>query len=427
MGEVVSLGNLLSAVATRGGDGLPQLKALRERSRAAFVAHGLPTRRMEAWKYSDLTQALNEPARLPGPVHAPVDVPGALLVSLENGALHMPASDFGQISAFSLPQALTGAMPCPAELIGTVNPQQDHPILNLNTALMKDGLVLQVPRGAVGPLHLRFDWLTESQAHLPAGDHLRILIEIEDGAEFTLIESHNGAPSFATIVSEFKLGQGARLNHLRLERLGNAARQSALTLAEIGAAARYRAFYLSEGGHFARHEALLKIAGEEGEAMLDGAYLVGDRCHCDNTTVMTHTAPNTSSRQSFRGVLAGRSRGIFQGCVQVTPEAQRTDAYQMSRALLLSHDAEIATKPELEIFADDVKCSHGATAGELDAMALFFLRSRGIPEAEARTLLIRAFLFESLDSIEDKALRDIAAAVTDEWLLRHAGDVAHVD
>jgi len=426
MGETVSFGSLLPAVAKKSADIMPRFATLRSRSRASFLARGLPTRRMEAWKYSDLSQALNEPARLPGPARAPLNVAGALLVSFENGALHIPTSDLGSIGTFPLRQALTGVVPCPAELIGTINPQRDHPILNLNTALMKDGLLLTVPRGAVGPLHLRFDWPAESQARLSAGGHLRILIEIEGGAEFTLIESHGGAPSFATIVSEFKLGQGAQLNHLRVERLSQAARQSALTLAEIGAAARYRGFYFSEGSHFARHEALLKITGEDGQAILDGAYLVGDNCHYDNTTVITHAAPNTSSRQSFRAVLAGRSRGVFQGCVQVTPQAQRTDAYQMSRALLLSHEAEIATKPELEIFADDVKCSHGATAGELDAAALFFLRSRGIPEAEARTLLIKAFLFESLDSIEDKALREIAARVTDEWLTCHAGDIAYV-
>jgi Fe-S cluster assembly protein SufD len=424
MSDIVSLRSLLFEAA-KFDNGKQGLGALRNQARAEFVAHGLPTRRLETWKYSDLSQALNETTR---PAEAPRDalaIPGAALARFENGVLDAN-SGFHQIGALSLMPVLAGAAPGLAAQIGTVNPLKDHPIVNLNTAVMSDGLVLHVGKGISGPLHVNFRWRPEDGSRVPEGGHLRLFVELERGAEFTLIETHDGAPSFATIVSEFRLADGVRLNHLRIDRLGQAARQSAVTLAEVGTGASYRAFYLSEGGHFARHEAQLKLVGEEAQANIDGAYLVGNGRHCDNTTVMAHAAPSTSSRQSFRGVLAGRSRGVFQGCVRVAQVAQRTDAYQMSRALLLSREAEIATKPELEIFADDVKCSHGATAGELDPAALFFLRARGIPESEARALLVRAFLFEAFDAIENTDLRDLVSGCADTWLEQHANEVNHV-
>jgi Fe-S cluster assembly protein SufD len=200
-----------------------------------------------------------------------------------------------------------------------------------------------------------------------------------------------------------------------------------VTSAAIAAGAQYQGFYLSEGAHFARHEALLELAGEAAEAAIDGAYLVSDTRHCDNTTVIVHAARQTVSRQAFRGVLSGKARGVYQGCVKVRREAQQTDAKQMSRTLLLSRKAEMVTKPELEIFADDVQCSHGATTGELDEAALFFLRARGIPEAEARAMLIEAFLGEALATIGSEALRASATAVVQDWLSAHAGDVRHVE
>jgi Fe-S cluster assembly protein SufD len=424
MSDVVSLTSLLAGATKLNSDN-PGLGALRDQARAEFVAHGLPTRRLETWRYSDLSQALNETPRTADALHDPLEIPNAANARFKNGLVDVDSA-FHEIGGLSLMPVLAGASPGLAAQIGTVNPLPDHPVVTLNTAVMSDGLVLKIGKGIATPLYANFIWTSEDGVRVPEGGHLRLFIEIEKGAEFTLIETHEGNPSFATIVSEFRLGEGAKLTHMRIDRLGQAARQSAVTLAEIGAAASYRAFYFSEGGHFARHEAQIRLVGEEAQANIDGAYLVADKRHCDNTTVMAHDAPNTSSRQSFRGVLSGHSRGVFQGCVKVAQAAQRTDAYQMSRALLLSRAAEIATKPELEIFADDVKCSHGATAGELDPAALFFLRARGIPEAAARALLVRAFLFEAFDAIDDTDLRERVSGCTDAWLERHAKDITHV-
>lgn len=432
MGKVVSLDNLLASMAARrqdaSHDAAPWLGALLEQASEKFAQSGLPNRRVEEWRYSDLAKALHETVKPDSEVDAPPEFAGACVAAFENGVLVDSASSYCAMGAQSLRKVLGEKDASVASFIGKVNPQHDHPIINLNTALMEEGLVLHVPKDVTlaTPLHLRFNW-SDVEAQGADGRHLRILIVLEEGAQATIFESHDGAPSFATIVAEFSLAANSRLTHVRLENFGAAARQTAATVAELGEKALYRGFYFSQGGHFARHEALLKLAGEECEAQMDGATLVADRRHCDNTTVVLHAAPNSASKQTFRGVLAGAGRGVYQGCVKVAQAAQKTDARQLSRALLLSHRAEIVTKPELEIFADDVKCSHGATAGELDSNALFFLRARGIPEVDARAMLVEAFLGEALDTIENEGLRALASDRTHRWLARHAGEASHVE
>jgi Fe-S cluster assembly protein SufD len=428
MGKVVSLDNLLASMEARRVDAAPWLGALLEQAGEKFAHLGLPNRRVEAWRYSDLAKALHETVKPDSETDAPPEFSGACVAAFENGVLVDAASSYCAMGAQSLRKVLAEKDAPAASHIGKVNPQQDHAIINLNTALMEEGIVLHVPRGVTlaTPLHLRFNW-TNAEAQGSDGRHLRILVVLEEGAQATIFETHDGAPDFATIVSEFSLAAEAKLTHVRLENFGASARQTAATVADIGEKALYRGFYLSQGGHFARHEALLKLSGAESEAQMDGATLVADRRHCDNTTVVHHASPNTASKQTFRSVLAGAGRAVYQGCVKVAQAAQKTDAKQLSRAMLLSHRAEIVTKPELEIFADDVKCSHGATAGELDANALFFLRARGIPEAEARAMLVEAFLGEALDAIDNEGLRALASERTHKWLARHAGEASHVE
>ncbi len=428
MGKVVSLDNLLASMEARRVDAAPWLGALLEQASETFAHLGLPNRRVEAWRYSDLAKALHETVKPDFELDAPPEFVGACVAAFENGVLDDSLSSYCAMGAKSLRKLLGEKDSGVADFIGKINPQQDHAIINLNTALMEEGIVLHVPKGVTlaTPLHLRFNW-TDVEAQGADGRHLRILVVLEEDAQATIFETHDGAPDFATIVSEFSLAPGSKLTHVRLENFSASARQTAATVADIGEKALYRGFYLSQGGHFARHEALLKLSGEESEAQMDGATLVADRRHCDNTTVVHHASPNTSSRQTFRSVLAGAGRVVYQGCVKVAQAAQKTDAKQLSRAMLLSHRAEIVTKPELEIFADDVKCSHGATAGELDANALFFLRARGIPEAEARAMLVEAFLGEALDAIDNEGLRALASERTHKWLARHAGEASHVE
>lgn len=426
MSEIASFNDFLERMAGIGDVSVPWLEALREEARTLFAGSGLPTRRVEAWKYSDLSRALALAAKDSGSARPIPSPPGAHAILFENGVLAEGKSALAETGAVPLRNVLADPQTPFAKLIGHVHTQKDHAILNLNTALMEDGLILHVrPHTALSaPLFVRHDWEGEG-ARAPEGRHLRLLIILDEGAEATLVEAHSGSPGFSTVVTEAALASGARLNHIRFERFGAAARQSAVTLAEVQSAASYKGFYLSEGGLFCRHEALLQLSGKDAQAELGGIFLTADGRHCDNTIVITHAGPDTASRQTFRGALSGDSRGVFQGCVRVLPEAQGTDARQLSRALLLSRQSEAAIKPELEILADNVKCSHGATAGELDPAALFYLRARGIPETEARALLIEAFLAEVIAALESEALRACAEAFVSDWLSGQASEIAH--
>jgi Fe-S cluster assembly protein SufD len=425
MGEVVSIARIPQPGALRS-EVAPWASALRDQGLAAFDAVGLPHRRIEAWRYSNLAQAMAEKPRPASAARAAAEIPGAYVVDFVDGRLAgvLPPPPAG-VETHPLAAVLADpASPFTSLLQGA---EAGHPIVALNASCLQEGVVLRVRQGAhvAAPLHLRFRWSEEAAAAQLAG-HVRILIALEEGAQATLFETHLGAPAFATVVTDLSLAAESRLAHVRLETLDGSARQTAVTTADLARAARYQGVYYSEGAHFARHEALLTLSGEDAQASLDGAYLLDGARHCDNTTVVTHAAPRTASRQTFRGVLAGKARGVYQGCVKVRREAQATDARQLSRALLLSRGAELATKPELEIFADDVKCSHGATAGELDEAALFFLRARGIPETEARAMLIEAFLAEALAMIESDALRAPAEAATQAWLAGYSDPANHV-
>ena len=428
MSEITSLNRLLEAMAGRAGETVPWLGALQEEARTVFAGSGLPTRRIESWRYSDLARALSRPPKDASEARPAPVLEGAHTALFENGVLNEAKSAFADNLAIPMRKVLADPATPYANQIGHVHRQNNHALLNLNTALMEDGLVLHVPAYTTltAPFHVLYEWIGE-EARAPEGRHLRMLVLLGEGAKATLVESHQGTPGFASIVTEIHLAAGAALSHLRFEQLGSAATQSAITLGELAEAAFYNGFYLSEGGWFSRHEALLELAGEHAKAELSGIYLVADGRHCDNTTVLTHAGPNTASSQAFRGVLSGDSRGVYQGCVRVHPEAQRTDARQMSRAVLLSRQAEIAIKPELEILADNVKCSHGATSGELDNAALFFLRARGIPEAQARALLVEAFLSEIIETIEAEPIRESAAASVSDWLAVHASEISHAE
>ena len=425
MGDVLSPERLLTAPPQPGTAAAAWVAPLRQAGAATFVATGVPTRRHEAWKYSDLAQALGKtPVVVDSVGPVPIELQDAYLAAFVDGRFDAEASTLPS-SVVALGAVLADPTSPFAERIGQINPteQQCHPLLALNAARMGDGLVLHLADGETldKPLHLRFTWTAEGRAKDHAA-HMRFLVLIGDGAQATLIETHQGTPGFATLTTEVSLGAAAALSHVRLETLSWAARQSAVTVGELAANALYQGFYLSEGGFFARHEALFALQGAGARVELDGAFLVDGKRHCDNTTIITHAVPDTTSHQAFRGVLAGAAQAAYQGCVKVRPDAQHTDAHQMSRALLLSETARIATKPELEIFADDVKCSHGATAGELDAQALFFLRARGIPLAEARAMLIEAFLQEPLEAIADAPLRRLASAAITAWLATQSGE-----
>ena len=214
------------------------------------------------------------------------------------------------------------------------------------------------------------------------------------------------------------MAEGATLAHVRLQEESQSAFHVQTGFVEIAEGGTYDAFVLTLGSRLARTEIHAKLNGPTAAVHLNGAQLLGGDQHGDITTVVMHDAPNCASRQTIKNVLSDRSRGVFQGRIEVARVAQKTDGYQMNQALLLSPDAEIDCKPQLEIYADDVKCSHGATVGELDADQLFYLRARGIPHEQARSMLVRAFLAEALDPIAHEGARAMLEEAVEAWWAR---------
>jgi Fe-S cluster assembly protein SufD len=333
---------------------------------------------------------------------------------------------------FNAAQSSIGALPegvILASLADTLNAQpallESHlgktveiarkPMAALNTAWIEDGLALIVPRGAAVPGNIEILFIANGDTPVA---HPRLLVSLGDNAEATLIERHLGgaAGGFTNQVAEIALGQGANLRHYILHAEPGASMAVETVVATVGRDAHYRSFALNAGGGLVRREVEVALKDTGATAQVDGAYLVDGERHSDTTILIDHQAAHCSSRQTQKGVIDDDGRAVFQGKILVRPDAQKTDGYQLSQTLLLSPRAEIDVKPELEIHADDVKCSHGATVGRLDADALFFLRARGIPEAEARALLIQGFIGGALDEIDRDDVREAFGVAAADWL-----------
>ncbi len=242
-------------------------------------------------------------------------------------------------------------------------------------------------------------------------------IVLEEGASLTLIERHNGEGAYWTnMVTEIELGLNANLQHIRINQDSAEAVQTNLVHLKTAKDALYNGFSLNMGGKLTRHEIAADIEGPNAEISFNGVNLLNNTQHGDTTILIEHKAPHCRSNQFYRTLLDDKARGVFQGKVHVHQEAQKTDGYQLSNTLLLSPDAEMDTKPELEIYADDVKCSHGATTGQLDEEPLFYLRQRGLNEAQARLLLIQAFVDEVVDKVGGEATRAEILEATNAWL-----------
>ena len=298
-------------------------------------------------------------------------------------------------------------------------PDIAQPMAALNTMLAEDGVQLHVAAGVdAGALVLLS---VAPDGHRPIAFHPRHSVHLESGAKLTVLEVTRGEGAYLhNAVTEVVVAEGATLTHIRLQDEGPDAFHINTTFAEIAGHGTYDAFVLTLGARVARTEIHARLIGPRGMVHLNGAQLLGGQQHGDITTVVAHDAPNCGSRQTIKNVLSDRSRGVFQGRIEVARIAQKTDGYQMNQALLLSPHAEIDCKPQLEIYADDVKCSHGATVGELDADQLFYLRSRGVPDAEARAILVRAFLAEAMDPIAHVEARALLERAIEQWWERRA-------
>jgi Fe-S cluster assembly protein SufD len=285
--------------------------------------------------------------------------------------------------------------------------------------MFEDGLFLDVPAGMDGG-HLELLSIAVDPGR-PFAFHPRHLIRLGAGAKLTLLETATGggAQYLHNPVFEIDLAEGAVLTHGRAQGEGDAAFHLSMIHARIATEARYDTMAVSAGARLTRMEIHAALTGPKASCHMNTAQLAAGRALVDTTTALDHAAPDCASRQTCKTVLAGQSRGVFQGKILVRREAQKTDGYQMNQALLLSEDAEMDSKPQLEIYADDVKCSHGATIGALDADSLFYLRSRGVPADQARSMLVQAFLHEAFEGLEDDTLRDALTAAVDGWWARH--------
>ena len=395
---------------------------LREEAFRRFDAAGLPHRRIEEWKYTDLRALMREAKPLAEPVKTKGHVstlPGveANSIAIVNGHYEPRWSSFdAHGSNIALNELFAFLEQRPSYRTGEM-PGKDDTAFWLNTAFMTGGVVLHVKKNAriEKPVHIAHVFAGETGAAM----YPRSVVIVEPGAQLTLIESFEGPTAVDYQVNsalELVIGDGAQVDHIKIGYDGDATLRVSTLGVTVGADATYRDFAFTVGGAVVRNQTFVRFVGEGTQASVGGATLVKGRQHVDNTLVIEHAAGGCTSRERFRTVLDGESHGIFQGKIVVEPHAQKTDAKMASHALLLSDEAEADNKPELEIFADDVQCGHGATAGALDSALKFYLMSRGIPEKQAEALLIQAFVGQAIEEIADESIRDTLMDRATKWL-----------
>ncbi len=427
-------GRAPSDVFTIVRDRLPGLGKVADARREAFEAYervGLPHRRIEDWKYTDLRALMRELLPLAAePDAAALTRAEAVLASLAMNDAHKlvlvdgvwapTLSDIPDLGAEVRVRVLREVLQdagneARADLLesGAIS----DPMISLNAAMATDGVVITVAAGAAPakPLHI-VHVATRSSAAV----YTRSFLTVGKGARATLQESFvaaDGAQSYqANDVVIAWLGEDAELQHVRLMVDAPDAISISTAIFTVCARARLNAFNMTTGGGTSRYQGFITFAGEGAHVTTNGVNLLNGRQHADTTLFLDHAVPNCESREIFRAVVDDRGHSVFQGRIVVRPDAQKTDARMMTRALLLSDEAEADNKPELEIFADDVTCGHGATTGALDESLLFYLRARGLPEKEAQALLIQAFVGEAIEQIASDPLRELAISAAQRWL-----------
>ena len=423
------------AFAANGAGAAPAW--LRERRAAAvarFAELGFPTTRQEDWRFTSVAPLVDTafvpaaPGRDDGAGVARAGAGRLVFVngrfSAEHSALTgLPAG----VRAGSLAAALQGdEAALVEEHLARHAPFAESAFTALNTAFLRDGAFVHLSRGAVlrEPLHLIF---RSAPGHSPAVTHARVLLIAEEEARATVVEHYVGddATYWTNQVTELVVGDGARVELLRLQQEGAGAYHVASLHTNQGRDSELRIHLLAFGAELARHDITNVLDGPGAELLLNGLYLLGGRQHADHHSVIDHAQPDCRSHEYFNGVLDDHARGVFNGRIIVRPGAQRTDSKQTNHNLVLSEDARADSQPQLEIYADDVKCTHGATLGPLDPKELFYLQSRGIAPAEARALLVYGFGAEILGRLQHAGLRDRLEAMLHERLATgRAADVA---
>jgi Fe-S cluster assembly protein SufD len=401
------------------GQQWPWLRHLREQALAAFLAGGFPSRRQEEWKYTSVAAIAQSRFALAEPIDAALErriagemaalaLPGTRRLVFIDGHYAPSCSDLGPLPAGVTIASLAACLAQPSvQLHAWLEPQAPYAsaFAALNTACLADGAYIELAAGAVlaEPLHLLFIAASDERA-----THSRTLLRAAEGSRICLIEQHValGARRYlSNVASNLLLGPGAQVEHHKLQSESLDAFHIAATQAELAADSQLLSTAFAFGSALARTDLNVDLNGIGARCSLDGLYLADGQQHLDQRTRIDHRRPRGSSRELYKGVLAGAGRAVFNGKVIVQPAAQQSDAAQSNRNLLLSVEAEIDSKPQLEIWADDVKCSHGATVGQLDDEQIFYLRSRGIDAAAARALLTYAFAAEVVARLGQAPLR----------------------
>lgn len=401
------------------------LGAARSDALARLTAMGMPAKRDEYWRYTD-------PATLicPTPVvaeafeagdEAPLfDVIDRLRIVFVDGVFDALQSDDLTLEGVSIERlAEVGSIDIhwARDVYGVLENRGQTPVQRplaaMNTAFATDGVLVRVTGKPSKPISLIYQHKSNTSDVI-----LHHCIKLEPGAEVTVLENGPAAARL-TKVMEVDVADGARFHHIRAQGRDHERRAVTHIFARIGSKAAFKSFTMTANGRMTRNEAILELLGDDSSAHVAGAALGDGDFHHDDTIFITHAGARCESRQVFKKVLKNGAVGVFQGKILVKQGAQKTDGYQISQSLLLDGDSQFLAKPELEIYADDVKCSHGSTTGAIDETALFYLRSRGVPLRAAQSLLVLAFLAEAIGEVENEALADDIRDRLQAWLDRH--------
>jgi Fe-S cluster assembly protein SufD len=439
----LQLGNYIEAFSafekSAVGREFSWLLDLRRQGFARFCEVGFPTTRVEDWRFTNVSAVAQTVFRLaqrpavPPSKEAlePFCTPGAgcQLVFLD-GRFVAELSSFDRLPAGIRVAGLANHLAqAPVEIethLGKYLNILRDPFAALNTAFLEDGAYIHLRRGTIAEAPICLLFVTTAQS-TPAMAHPRNLIVAEAGSQATIVEDYvslDGGLAFCNTVTELVAGEDAVISHYMIERENKQSFNVSTLCIRQGRSASTASHSILIGGALVRNNVHPVLAGEGGECLINGLFIGDDHQHLDNYMLVEHASPHCGSRQFYNGILDNQAHGVFHGRIVVHKDAQKTDAKQTNRNLLLSDEAQIDTKPQLEIFADDVKCTHGATIGQIEENALFYLRSRGIDEVSARRLLLLAFASECLDRMKEGPARTHAEHLIHQHLLRLAESVS---
>ena len=389
---------------------------------ARLQAMGLPGKRDEYWRYTDPGSLTEGAARMAAvfdlqdepPIFGAID---AVRLVFVDGVFDAAASDDPALAGVEIARMADGAPAWTAGFYGALEAAGQTPVARplaaFNSAFATDGVLIRATGQAAKPISLVYIHKSETSDVI-----LHHCIKVEAGASMTLLESGPAAARLNKVM-EVEVADGAAFHHIRAQGRDHARRAVTHVFARLGRKSLFKSFTLTANGVLTRNEAVIEMLGDDSRAHVAGAALGDGTFHHDDTVFVTHAALRCESRQVFKKVLKNGAVGVFQGKILVKQGAQKTDGYQLSQALLMDGESQFLAKPELEIYADDVKCSHGSTSGEIDETALFYLRSRGVPLRQAQSLMVLAFLAEAIGEIDDEAISEDIRSLMEGWLARH--------